>query len=335
MARGWLSRRQAVHVTSGAALVAVGFSVTASRERTVDAPAEAVLTESTVVTAAPAAAAASRVNAGLGPEWDLPNLDHPRIDYWVNRFQTVPEMREKFQGFLDRGSTLAPHILERLRARGMPQDLLYLAMIESGFQVNATSHAAAVGVWQFIRETGERYGLEVDRAVDERRDPIRATEAALDYLSDLHDRFGSWYLAAAAYNSGEGRVSRAMRAEFGRERARSEQDYYRIWNRLPRETRDYVPLMIAAARITKDPEAYGFRPMEPQPMEWDQETFPPATQLSEIASLYGTTVSELKKLNPHFRLNRTPNDRDYTVRLPAGSVARYAQSGAASSSVAD
>ena len=126
--------------------------------------------------------------AGLGQEWDLPNLDHPRIDYWVARFDTVPEMRKKFQGFLDRGAELAPMILERLEARGMPQDLLYLAMIESGFQPNATSHAAAVGVWQFISATGQRYGLDIDRAVDERRDPVRATEAALDYLEDLHDR---------------------------------------------------------------------------------------------------------------------------------------------------
>src|SRR5690606_37034141 len=129
---------------------------------------------------------ASTVNAGLGSAWDLPNLDHPRIDYWVDRFENVPEMRKKFQGFLDRGGALAPMILERLEARGMPQDLVYLAMIASEFQPNATSHAAAVGVWQFIRETGERYGLEVDRAVDERRDPVRATEAALDYLDDLH-----------------------------------------------------------------------------------------------------------------------------------------------------
>jgi hypothetical protein len=92
--------------------------------------------------------------AGLGPEWDLPNLDHPRIDYWVDRFQNVPEMREKFEGFLERGAEWAPYILERLEARGMPLDLLYLAMIESGFNPQAVSHASAVGVWQFMRPTG-------------------------------------------------------------------------------------------------------------------------------------------------------------------------------------
>jgi hypothetical protein len=108
---------------------------------------------------AEAVAGAALTGAGLGPEWDLPNLDHPRIDYWVDRFQNVPEMREKFEGFLERGGQWAPLILERLEARGMPLDLLYLAMIESGFNPAATSHASAVGIWQFMRPTGQQYGL--------------------------------------------------------------------------------------------------------------------------------------------------------------------------------
>ncbi|MBR9990014.1 MAG: lytic transglycosylase domain-containing protein [Gemmatimonadetes bacterium] len=243
-------------------------------------------------------------------------------------------MRKKFQGFLDRGAEYAPLILERLEARGMPQDLLYLAMIESGFQPNATSHAAAVGVWQFISETGQRYGLDIDRAVDERRDPIRATDAALDYLEELHERFGSWYLAAAAYNSGENRVGRSMRAEFGRERARNEAEYYQIWDRLPKETRDYVPLMIAAGRIAKDPGAYGFTPLVPVPRGWEEINASPATPLSVIATMYGTTVSELKSLNPQFLLDRTPNNRDYAVRVPVGAL-KYAAAAGGSLNVAD
>ena len=316
------TKRNVALLAGGTAVVFAGFGVTTSGRGGEESGA------SVVAAASGTAEAKARVNAGLGPEWDLPNLDHERIDYWIDRFQHVPAMRKKFQGFLDRGSSLAPVIVARLEARGMPQDLLYLAMIESGFQTNARSHASAVGVWQFIQETGERYGLEVDRAVDERRDPVRATEAALDYLEDLHDRFGSWYLAAAAYNTGENRVGRLMRAEFGRERATSEQDYYRIWDGLPRETRDYVPLMIAAARITKDPAKYGFEPLVPAEHSWDEVTLPPATQLSEVAAMYGTTVSALKKLNPHFKLTRTPNDREYAVRLPAGALARYAQASA-------
>jgi membrane-bound lytic murein transglycosylase D len=267
--------------------------------------------------ASTAAAYTASARAGLGPVWDLPNLDHERIDFWVARFDTVQDMREKFQGFLDRGGEYAPMILERLEARGMPLDLLYLAMIESGFEPAATSHAAAVGVWQFIPATGRRFGLAIDRAVDERRDPVRATEAALDYLEFLHRRFGSWYLAAAAYNTGEGRVSRIMRAEFGRVKAESEEDYYRIWHRLPRETRDYVPLMIAAARITKDPAAYGFRPMELAPRQWNEVTVPPATRLDALAREHGTSVQEIRALNPQLLIERTPNNREYGVRLPA------------------
>lgn len=334
MGRMKINTRNAIWMASGAALITVGFSVSASSERTRDAVGSEIVASAAAVEAGASATAVSASRAGLGPEWDLPNLDHPRIDYWVARFDTVPEMRKKFQGFLDRGGAYAPMILEQLAARGMPQDLLYLAMIESGFQPNATSHAAAVGVWQFISATGQRYGLDIDRAVDERRDPVRATAAALDYLEDLHDRFGSWYLAAAAYNSGEGRVGRSMRAEFGRERAKSEQEYYQIWDRLPKETRDYVPLMIAAARITKDPAAYGFRPLTPAPLEWEEITVSPATQLSDIAATYGTTVAELKALNPQFRLDRTPNNRSYAVRLPVGAT-QYAQAAGSALNVAD
>jgi membrane-bound lytic murein transglycosylase D len=277
-----------------------------------------------VTTADAAAVSLSMTGAGLGPEWDLPNLDHPRIDYWVDRFQNVPEMREKFEGFLERGAVYAPMILERLEARNMPLDLLYLAMIESGFNPVATSHASAVGIWQFMRPTGQEYGLAVDRAVDERRDPVRATEAALDYLESLHRRFGSWYLASAAYNTGQGRVARIMRQQFGRERARSEEDYYRILMRLPAETREYVPLMIAAARITKDPARYGFEPMQLKPKQWEEVTVPPATELQAIAEQIGASVAELRELNPHFLLSRTPNNRDYAVRLPVGSLPRLA-----------
>jgi membrane-bound lytic murein transglycosylase D len=191
------------------------------------------------------------------------------------------------------------------------------------------SSAGAVGLWQFMRATGQEYGLTVDRAVDERRDPVKATEAGLDYLERLHDRFGSWYLAMAAYNGGQNRVARIMRQTLGREKARGDQDYYRILSRLPRETQDYVPLIIAAGRIAKDPEAYGFRPMVPAPTTWEDATFSPATSLTEIARLYGTSVEEIRALNPQLLIHRTPNNRDYAVRLPAGSLARYAAAGSA------
>jgi membrane-bound lytic murein transglycosylase D len=262
-----------------------------------------------------------------GIEWTLPNLEHERVDFWMERFTTVPDMREKMDGFLTRSGIYVPMLVEKLDERGMPRDLIYLAMIESGFEPNAYSHAAASGLWQFIAETGQRYGLEIDRAVDERNDPVKATDAALDYLEELHDRFGSWYLAAAAYNTGENRVGRIMREEFGREKAESEEDYYRIWSRLPRETRDYVPLMIAAARISKEPDKYGFGHIEPlAPLEYDEVILPPATNLDEVATAAGVGLSELKALNPHFKLNRTPNNRDYPVRIPAGALGQFASS---------
>jgi hypothetical protein len=152
----------------------------------------------------------------------------------------------------------------------MPEDLFYLAMIESGLSNRAVSHASAVGLWQFIAETGRRYGLEVSTYVDERRDPLKSTDAALDYLTDLHDRFGSWYLAAAGYNSGENRVERILRQRAGGQKG-DDALYWRIASHLPRETRDYVPLMLAAGHIGKDPNAYGFYGIEHQaPLAFDR-----------------------------------------------------------------
>ena len=187
--------------------------------------------------------------------WDLANLDHYRVDRWIGRFRS--DLKRSFSTYLDRMGKYEPMITSKLAQRGMPQDLLYLAMIESGFNPTAKSPAQASGLWQFIGETGRRYGLTVNRKTDERNDPAKATDAALSYLADLHERFGSWYLAAAAYNTGENRVGRIMREVTGSERG-TDADYYRIASRLPRETQDYVPKLIAAARIAKDPQKYGF-----------------------------------------------------------------------------
>ncbi|MGI8619908.1 MAG: lytic transglycosylase domain-containing protein [Gemmatimonadaceae bacterium] len=191
--------------------------------------------------------------------WDIANLDNSRVDMWIEIYTTRPKLRDRFAVWLERKPKYEAMISEKLADRGMPQDLIYLAMIESGFNPKAYSHAKAGGLWQFIAETGQRYGLTVDKAVDERNHPDKATDAALAYLTDLHERFGSWYLAAAAYNTGENRVGRIMREVTGKERG-TDADYYRISSRLPRETRDYVPMMIAAARISKDPAKYGFGP---------------------------------------------------------------------------
>jgi membrane-bound lytic murein transglycosylase D len=188
-----------------------------------------------------------------GPE--LADIDNSRVSKWVTRFTT--SLRDDFSKYLDRMSKYAPMISKKLADRDMPQELVYLAMIESGFNPTAKSPVKATGLWQFMTATAQRYGLTVKGKVDERKDPAKATDAALSYLSDLYDRFGSWYLAAAAYNAGEGRVQRTLKQVAGKTKG-TDQDYYRIANALPAETRDYVPKIVAAARIAKDPAEYGF-----------------------------------------------------------------------------
>ena len=267
----------------------------------------------------PAATVSNSLVAGdamAGADWDLPNIDHERVDFWVERFTT--DKRDDFSRFLERSGRYAPMILEKLDERGMPRDLLYLAMIESGFNPSAYSHADASGLWQFIEETGQRYGLDVNNAVDERNDPVKATDAALTYLQEMHDRFGSWYLAAASYNTGENRVGRIMREETGSERG-TEESYYQIWDRLPRETRDYVPLMIAAARISKNPAKYGFDQVERDaPLRYDEVVVDPATPLDLVAEAAGTTVDAIQELNPQLKMERTRNDQRSVIRVPQG-----------------
>lgn len=185
----------------------------------------------------------------------LHRIEHERVRHHIRRY--TGEKRDDFAEHLRRKKRHEAMIREMLERRGMPQDLIYLALVESGFSTEARSHAGAVGIWQLGAETARRYGLLVDDADDERRDAKKATEAALDHLSELYERFGSWYLAAAAYNGGENRVARIMRRVLGRERG-TDADYYRIWWWLPAETRDFVPAMIAAATIGSDPQAYGF-----------------------------------------------------------------------------
>jgi membrane-bound lytic murein transglycosylase D len=296
-----------------AALALAATLVGVARGREAVEQAEDLQTLEPMAQVQEALAAVVAVEAG----WDLPNLDHQRVDYWVKRFQT--DRRTDIVTYLERKGRYAPLISQALAKREMPQDLVYLAMIESGFDPKAYSHARASGIWQFIGATGQRYGLDINKAVDERNDPVMATEAALSYLGDLYDRFGSWYLAAAAYNTGENRVARILRETTGRKKG-TDEDYYRIWNRLPRETRDYVPLMVAAARIGKNPAAYGFEALEPQaPWTFTEVVAKPATPLATLAKQAGTSVKSLKELNPHLKLDRTRNDEPMVVRVPAPS----------------
>jgi hypothetical protein len=181
-------------------------------------------------------------------------VDHARIAYWVNRLTTT--LSGDFARTLERKSKYDDMIEGKLVAKGMPKDLVYLAMIESEFNPNAKSPVKALGLWQFMSGTAREFGLKVHGRVDERRDPARATDAALAYLSSLHEQLGSWYLAAAAYNSGAGTVIKALRKVTGKS-VGSDEDFFKILPQLPKETQDYVPKLIAAARVGNAPARYG------------------------------------------------------------------------------
>ncbi|HEX7088793.1 MAG TPA: LysM peptidoglycan-binding domain-containing protein [Longimicrobiales bacterium] len=248
--------------------------------------------------------------------WDITKTRNARVDYWIRFLRTKNHARTRL--WLERSGRYAPMIRRELRARNMPQDLVYLALIESGFSPRAYSRAHAVGIWQFIAETGRRYGLEISPYVDERRDPIAATRAALDYLQDLYRRFGSWYLAAAAYNTGENRVERILRQRLGGARGHDSL-FWKIDQYLPRETRDYVPLMLAAAHIAKEPHKYGFRNLKYHPpLEFDTVHVPGGVSLETAARAAGVGVGVVQELNPHLVRRMTPPGRAWTLRIPRG-----------------
>ncbi len=260
--------------------------------------------------------ASGRLDRGASASWDLPVTYNDRVEYWIDFLKG--RNRDHTHEWLEREGKYGAFIRSQLRARGMPEDLLYLGMIESGLSPKAYSRARAAGMWQFIAETGRRYGLEVSSYVDERRDPIKATDAALDYLSELHERFGSWYLAAAAYNTGENRVDRILRERAGGRKG-DESLFWRIDDYLPRETRDYVPLMLAAGYIAKDPNRYGFYGLEHQaPLAYDEVKVPGGVSLSAVADAAGVDADQVEELNPQLVRSMTPPDREWPVRVPVG-----------------
>jgi membrane-bound lytic murein transglycosylase D len=255
--------------------------------------------------------------------WDIPVVRNASVERFIGIF--TERQQDRMALYLKRSGRYEGMIRAKLRERDMPEDLLYLSMIESGFNPTARSHASAVGLWQFIEDTGERYGLRVDSYVDERKHPEKSTDAALSYLEDLHGQFGSWYLAAAAYNTGEGRVARVMKQVTGSQKGR-DADFWRIRSRLPRETREYVPLMVAAALIGKEPAKYGLGGVQRwMPLEHDEVQVPAETRLAVVAEAVGVSENELKRLNPHLvRAMTPPGTKAYAVRVPRGRTERYA-----------
>jgi membrane-bound lytic murein transglycosylase D len=201
----------------------------------------------------------------------------------------------------------------------MPEDLLYLAMIESGLSPKATSKKAAAGVWQFMPPTAIQFGLRVDEWVDERRDPVKATDAALDYIAFLHDRYGSWYLAAAAYNAGPSRVDRALKRHGGGRRG-DEAVYWEIIDQLPSETREYVPKIIAATTLARQAERYGFHVKPAALYDYDRVWVPGNTGLLTVARALDIESAVVRELNPHLVRGATPPGGPYPLRVPSGST---------------
>ena len=246
--------------------------------------------------------------------YDFPVTINKQVEYYLDLFQN--KQKKYFKRWLARSTKYLPAIRHELRNAGLPQDLAYLAMIESGFNPSAYSHAHASGLWQFIRGTGRNYGLRIDSWVDERREPEKATKAAVAYLGALYERFGDWQLAVAGYNAGEGKIERAIKKYKSR-------DFWELARHryLRLETKRYVPKLIAAIIIARNPEQYGFSDIAyQQPVQYDLIKVPPRTDLKAIAVSGSTTVKEIRKLNNELRKNQTPPIKgSYELKIPVGS----------------
>ncbi|MEK7332603.1 MAG: transglycosylase SLT domain-containing protein, partial [Nitrospirota bacterium] len=225
-------------------------------------------------------------------------------------------IRERFSLYLSRSGKYLELMKEILKSKNIPEDMVFLSLIESGFNPYAYSVARAVGPWQFISSTAKRYGLVIDWWKDERRDPVKSTEAAANYLKDLYKMFGSWNLAMAAYNAGEGKILRALH------RSKSD-DYWSLLKtrHIRSETKNYVPHFIAASMIAVNPEEFGFKNIEyHQPLDYDEATVTGPLDLEVAARCADTTTEVIKELNPELRRWCTPPDMPvYILRIPAGS----------------
>lgn len=274
-----------------------------------------------------------------GPTWDIDVRSYEgqeRVAFYVNLFTQAS--RNRFQERLRQGTRYEPMIRAKLKAGGIPEDMTYLAMVESGYDPNAYSSAAAVGMWQFMSSTARDVGLRVDWWVDERRDPARSTDAAIRFIRDLQNQFGSLYLAAAAYNGGPGRVSRGltrfaeeMEGTNGEDRffALAEHDYLRS------ETKNYVPQIIAAALVGKEPVRYGFAYDTLTQYVYDSVEVAAGTPLSAVASASASELSAIKELNPAVLRGMVPPTGPMWVRVPQNGTVAVADIPAAIAALPD
>lgn len=239
----------------------------------------------------------------------LPMEVNAQIAYFIKYFST--EKREVLQRWFKRCGPFLPYFRVIFKEEGLPEDLIYLALVESGCNPFAVSPAKAVGIWQFIESTGRNYGLKIDFWIDERRDFIKSTYAAARYLKKLYEIFGDWRLAVASYNAGEGRVSRALKAK-------NFIDYWRLMmgGAIPFETFAYLPQWLAVSAIAKNPQKYGFEPIKEEPYDFVEVEVQGGLDLRALAISAETDWETMRKLNAELRREFTPPNRNYPLRIP-------------------
>ena len=243
----------------------------------------------------------------------IPLVTNKRVEQYISFFKN--KGRKQFEIWLQRYSEYGDMIHEILKECELPEELVFLAMIESGLNPKAYSRASAVGFWQFIYSTGKNYGLKRTWYVDERRDPIKSTYAACAYLKDLYEEFDNWYLVMAAYNYGPGRVHRAIRLH-------QTNDFWQMHS-LPKETRNYLPYFLATAIIGSNPEKYGFNIKPSAPLQYDEVVLEKSADLAVISRSAGIKLSLLQKYNPELRQSATPDVESYVLKLPKGKKVKF------------
>jgi len=247
------------------------------------------------------------------PKSDFPIIYNERVEKWSMYYMTTG--RVYFARWLHRSGKYVEEVKRIFREEELPEEMAYMALVESGFNPNAISPKRAVGLWQFIVTTGKKRELEHNYWVDERKDPFKSTRAAAHHLKDLYNKFGSWECAMAAYNCGEMRLFK----EIDRQKTR---DFWAL--RLPLETEAFVPKIMVAILVAREPEIYGFSPEIDLPLEYDDVTVNGAIDLKRVADWCGVTLKEIKDLNPELRRNCTPPGLDdYVLRIPKDTEEKF------------
>ncbi len=263
-----------------------------------------------------AEAAEAEKKEDLGPVYNIPVVFDQTVQSHIRFFNT--SIRDRFEQWLVRLNRYRPLVEDIFAEFDLPSDLVHLSLVESGFNPYAYSRAKATGPWQFMKGTGKIYGLRIDHYVDERRDPIKSTIAAARYLRDLYDLFGTWPLAMAAYNAGEGKVLRAL----NKARAESFSEISRT-KHIRRETKQYVPRIMAATIIARNPDQYGFNQVPVAPHEFEEVIVTRPLHFRAISNVTGIPYSELRLLNPELRRDATPpGDTAYHLKVPVGTSAK-------------